>query len=278
MMKTILSKLIPTRIRRRLGRSWEYYKAYGLFNHDPLLPPANLIQVSSIENFTETGQDWANKLVAIGKLKPAHTVLDVGCGIGRVAIILTGYLTEGQYFGFDIRQDEIAWLQKNITARFPNFHFTHSNVRNTFYNPEGTTPAHEYKFPHPDSFFDLVYLTSVFTHMLPRDVEAYLREVNRVTKADGRCFASYFLLNTESKDHISRGQSSRSFNTQVGGACFSDNETVPEDALAYEEDYIRNLYYEAGFEIEQIHYGVWYKSPLLNAATDYQDIIVAKNR
>jgi ubiquinone/menaquinone biosynthesis C-methylase UbiE len=273
----MLKKLIPSRIRRKLGRRWKYYRTYGLFNRNPLLPPPDLVQVSSIENFTETGRDWANKLVKVGKLENNHGVLEVGCGIGRVAIFLTEYLTEGEYFGFDIRQDEIVWLDKNITARFPTFHFEYSNVYNAFYNPEGMILAHEYRFPYSDNFFDLVYLTSVFTHMLPRDIENYLREVKRVMKVEGRCFISYFLLNTESKEHIAQGQSSRNFGIQIEGGCFSDNVKVPEDAVAYEESYIRNLYKVVGFEIEEpIHYGVWHKSQVLNAARDYQDIIVAK--
>ncbi len=63
---------------------------------------------------------------------------------------------------------------------------------------------------HPLTF---VLLTSVFTHMLPQDMDNYLSEVARVLKPDGRCLITYFLLNPESLALIDAEESS--FNFQV---------------------------------------------------------------
>jgi len=224
-----------------------------------------------------TGKDWTNKLIKIGGLKRDHVVLDVGCGIGRVAMFLTRKITKGRYFGFDLRQDEIEWLTANITSKYPNFQFRFTNVYNAFYNKAGVILPAEYEFPYSENYFDFVFLTSVFTQMMPFDLWNYLREIKRVMKIQGRCFISYFLLNSVSKERIARGQSSRTFSNQIKISCFSDNLETPEDAVAYNEDYILSLYDKLDLKIvKQIHYGVWSKSKIFNAARDYQDIIVAK--
>lgn len=56
-------------------------------------------------------------------------MLDVGCGSGRMALPLTGYLnSEGRYAGFDISQKAIAWCQEHITSAHPNFQFEVSDI------------------------------------------------------------------------------------------------------------------------------------------------------
>lgn len=274
-----IKSIIPKRLKQLLSLLYkciQSFKVYRLHTHNSLFPPARLIRVSNIDNFEVTGKDWTNKLIKIGGLKRNHFVLDVGCGSGRVAMFLTRKITKGRYFGFDLRQDEIEWLTGNITPKYPNFHFRHSNVYNAFYNKTGVILPSEYEFPYSENYFDFVFLTSVFTHMMPFDLWNYLREIKRVMKTQGRCFISYFLLNSGSRERIALGQSSRTFSNQIKSSCFSDNLETPEDAVAYEESYILSIYDKLGLKIiRPIHYDVWSKSKILNAARDYQDIIVA---
>ncbi len=123
----------------------------------------------------------------------------------------------------------------------------------------------------------MVYLTSIFTHLMPCDVNRYLAEIHRVLKPGGKCFISYFLLNEASLGRIQEGKSSRKFALEVAPSCFTDNAEVPEDATAYSEEYILELYGEHGFTIErEIHYGRWSCDREFNATIDYQDIIVAR--
>ena len=102
--------------------------------------------------------------------------MDVGCGIGRMAVPLINYLTEvGSYDGFDIIKPNINWCMNNITPRFPHFRFQHVDIYNKHYNNTGTLQANTFSFPYPDESFNFVLLTSVFTHMLPVDLRHYLQ-------------------------------------------------------------------------------------------------------
>ena len=244
-----------------------------VFNRrNPLVPPRRLNFVGAGE-FKTGGEEFFRYFVDLGGLKPNDTILDVGCGIGRMAVPLTRYLDRsGRYEGFDIVARGIEWCNANIAPRFPAFHFTHSNVFNGNYNPAGTTPPSEYVFPYEDHVFDFVFLTSVFTHMLPHDVEHYLSEISRVTKPGGRCLLTFFLLKEDSLALIAAGKSTQDFRHAVEN-WRTTNPRHPEWAMAYPEEFTRSLLSKYGWSIaEPIHYGSWCgRAQYLS----YQDIIIA---
>ena len=127
------------------------------------------------------------------------TMSSTSVGIGRVAIPLTQYLDKDVcYEGFDIVSSGIEWCQEKITWRYPNFHFELVDLHNSYYNPSGTASASDFRFPYEDGSFDFAFSTSVFTHMLPADVEHYLAEASRVLRLGGRLLATFLLLNEES--------------------------------------------------------------------------------
>jgi hypothetical protein len=100
---------------------------------------------------------------------------------------------------------------------------------------------------------------SVFTHLLPEDMERYVSEISRVLKRGGRCFASYNLLDDESLAMIRNGQSIRRF-TRVGPQWIVDPK-VPELAVAYEREYVHDLFARHGLP-PSFHYGTWSGRPL----------------
>ena len=238
-------------------------------------PPADLF-CGAAPDFLSKGEQWVHYFAAVCGLKPDERVVDVGCGSGRVAIPLSRYLAKGTYEGFDTGLREIEWCQKHITPTAPNFRFAHANVYNLTYNPTGTIAPSEYEFPYPDADFDFIVLTSVFTHMLPRDMEHYFSEISRVLKPGGRWLATYFLLNPDSLSLIEAGTSAFDFRHDIGEYRVRDPDRH-EDALAYPEDRVRALYERFGFEIS-VDYGQWPGRDPSPTNRDGQDIVLARSK
>lgn len=246
-----------------------FESAFGL--RDELTPPRSKIFIGN-GDFKMIGDEFLQHFIGKAGLKPADKILDVGCGIGRMAVPLTRYVKEGSYEGIDIVSDGIDWCTKKITPKFPAFKFQQADVHSERYNPKGKYKASEYKFPFEDESFDFVFLTSVFTHMLPQDVDNYLSEISRVLKRDGKCLITYFLLNQESKEQIRQKRGLYSFQHALGD-CKVEHDDLPEDAVAFEEDYVRNLHGKHGLNVvDPIHYGSWCGR---SAFLSFQDIVVA---
>jgi SAM-dependent methyltransferase len=197
-------------------------------------------------------------------------VLDVGSGVGRLAVALTEYLdSTGSYDGFDVVPQEVAWCTAHVSPKFPNFRFKLADVRNQTYHPTGSTGASEYRFPYDDGCFDLVVVASVFTHMLSPDTERYLREIARVLKQGGQCFVSFYLLDDEARRNICAGISAFDFKGMVNG-CRVQREDAPEKAVAYEEDRVRALFGQSNLPITAVLRGEW-----SSTKAQLQDIVIA---
>ena len=237
-----------------------------------MIPPRTLHFVGGTD-YRGAGLEFRDLFVRYGGLKPEDRVLDVGSGIGRMAAPLTGYLAaSGEYQGFDIVRKGVVWSQKHITSRYPNFHFIHSDVKNKFYNPGGVYEASSYRFPYEDGRFDFVFLTSVFTHMFPRDLENYTREIARVLRPGGTSFITMFLLNEESQKLIDQGSSTQNFVYRLEG-CVTADANNPEASLAFDETYVRKLFAVSGLSIrEPIHPGSWCGR---QKYLSYQDLVIA---
>lgn len=223
--------------------------------------------------FKEVGEEFLKHFIELAALKPHEKVLDVGCGVGRMAVPLTTYLNEsGHYEGFDIFTDGINWCSKNISTKYPNFHFQLADIYNKQYNPQGNLKASEYKFPFENESFDFVFLVSVFTHILPEDMENYLCEIARVLKKGKRCFATFFLINKESSYLISAKKSTINFAHELGKYCVN-NQRTPEAAVGYKEEFVLGIYEKYNLKImHPVYYGSWCgRQNFLS----FQDVIIA---
>jgi len=243
----------------------------------PMVPPRSEMFVGSVEDFESSGELLVQRLTEVAGLRSDSHVLDIGCGIGRLAVALTPRLgPRGRYEGLDIVPSGIEWCTENITPHHPGFRFTLADVSNGEYNPDGAVAPTEYRLPYPDAGFDIVVLTSVFTHMLPAEKEHYLDEIARVLKPGGRCFAPYSLLTTESRRLMAAGASDTRFNHAMGPCAVVDTK-VPELAVAYEEDYVREVSERFGLSTDGgIYYGTWSgREPSARASGLSQDLVLS---
>ncbi len=248
-----------------------------LGQRDQLTPPKRLrtfIGIDSEKDFKSVGEEFFKYFVDFGRLKPYERVLDVGCGIGRMAVPIAKYLNkDGSYEGFDIYAEGINWATKSISSKFPNFHFRFIDIQNKSYNPEGKIKASDFKFPYENESFNFIFLTSVFTHMLPKELENYLSEIARVLKTNGRCLITFFLLDEESTRLIETKKSIMDFKYTLAEGLRTIDEKEAENALAYDENLIKMLYKKYGLVIEEpIKYGCWSGR---KKCLSLQDMIVA---
>ena len=225
------------------------------------------------DDFKKVGLEYRKYLIDFCGLRPDSKVLDIGSGIGRMAVPLTDYLnSQGSYDGIDIVESGVTWCQQKIHPRFANFNFHLIDVYNKTYNPGGTQKSSEYRFPFPDKSFDVIFLTSVFTHMFPDDVKNYIREIGRVLRPEGRCLITFFLLNEESMGLIGLGKDTFKFKFS-GEGYRTSNLSCPEDAIGLDEKMVRDFFRSAGLAIQEpVRYGGW--AGRTNFLT-FQDIVVA---
>lgn len=241
-----------------------------LCRRNPLTPSRRAIEYIGGSDFAEVGQHLAGITIDVGGLRSHEHVLDIGCGYGRIAVPLTRYLDSGGYDGFDISRRAIRWCRAHIAERFPNFRFTHVDVRNGHYNPGGRVDPAEFVFPCVDSSVDVVVAASVFTHLTREAARRYISESSRVLRSGGRCIASFYILDSESLEKIRTVRTEPAFRILDGSSAVQRTED-PEAAIALSEELVRTMFIESGLQVSAIHRGGWRQ----RAGVSYQDFVLA---
>ncbi len=169
-----------------------------------------------------TYAEWSRALSVAGiDLQNAGSVLDFGCGCGRVLRHLRARNASTQViYGADVDQEAIAWLNANLPGVV------------SFALPL-TAPSQI-----PDDAFDLIVSQSVFTH-LPEDIQfGWLSDLHRVTRRGGvvltsihgpKVAAEFF----RSRLEIAGADEAERFLTRynVAGFYYMQGRTLSEQAL-----------------------------------------------
>lgn len=106
-------------------------------------------------------------------LRPEQTVVDVGCGSGRLAVQLKDYLS-GRYVGLDVVPELHAYARRRCARQDWSFQTATGTV-----------------IPEPDRSADFVVFFSVFTHLTHEQTYRYLREAKRVLRPGGTIVFSF---------------------------------------------------------------------------------------
>lgn len=273
MIRRLLSPARSDALRRWVRYGFADARDALLGRRPDLVPPRRLMFMGT-PDYVAVGDEFLGHFRSVGGLEPWHRVLDVGCGIGRMARPLTAFLDErGTYDGFDVDASGVAWCRRNVAARFARFRFRHVDVRNDRYNPRGRVEPSDFRFPYGDGSFDFVFLTSVFTHMLPGDAARYLGEASRVLSAGGRCFGTWFLRTGETDRLAGEGKALLALPFELEGCRVADP-AVPGDAIAIPEDRVLAAYAAAGLEVlPPVRHGRWAGR---EEGLTFQDVVVAR--
>ena len=169
---------------------------YVLFDNTKL-PPKHLRfcgkEFRDDDYFLTSAESEARRLANFCNLSSASRVLDVGCGPGRLPIGILRLIGEVEkYRGVDVDRRVINWCRNHITKGHRGFQFVHINVRNARYNPKGNRLLKGFKLPFRDGEFDIIYLFSVFSHMIIDELEIYVSEFCRMLDPGGKLFLTGF--------------------------------------------------------------------------------------
>ncbi len=227
------------------------------------IPPSERNYVShQQDDFIGQGIEQHLRPLVREGLRPPHSLLDIGCGIGRTALPMTQYL-DGNYFGLDVNLSGIAWCHENITTRYPNFEFAVINARNPHYKHRaeyGQESATQAPWPiPPNRRFDYACAFSLFTHLTWDETQHYLRAIASKLKRGGRFVSTWFLVDEAAREGIRAGQSLRDFNIDVPGPMYTFRDATNYfKAIAYDADAVRAAADEAGLAITKFTPGGWH--------------------
>lgn len=248
----------------------EYVDDKISFQVDNLLP--YYLPGLGVGEFVEEGEELLAMLRELGKLKRSDRILDLGCGLGRVALPLQRFLGSGSYEGLDVVAEIVHWNRVNITRVSPRFHFRHLDVRSTSYNPEGAMEPAAMELPYDDGVFTFAFATSLFSHLLADATLRYLAELARVLRPRRRAVLTFFLLDDATRRKAERGETDLPLPHRWERGLLGDAER-PEDAVAYDEEWLFERIEESGFRLERVARGRWSGH---RDAPSYQDVVVLR--
>jgi SAM-dependent methyltransferase len=160
-----------------------------------------------------------------------HSVLDFGCGCGRLARQLIQQRPRPQrYLGLDLHAGMIRWCTENLTPHAEGFIFQHHDVFYPGFNPGDGKPLHA-AVPAGDDDFTLAMAVSVFTHLTQGQTEAYLAELSRVLAPGGTLVSTWFLFDKRGFPMMQEDQNALFINEyDVRNAVIYDRNWVRETA------------------------------------------------
>jgi SAM-dependent methyltransferase len=241
---------LPARLLRRLlkvirlavpGRGSVRHRGY-------VLPPPEMrnrmcgSEYASNDFFLDSGSAEARRLMTRLAYTGNSHVVEIGSGLGRLAIGLLREAGSVQYWGFDASKPWIAWCRKHIERSHPSFRFVHVDIENELYNPAGTTLGDDFRFPLADGHADIVYMWGVFTNMRLNDARIYISEISRLLRNGGRAFLTAFVEKNVEPESVN----------PVG---YVDYECkVPLHVVRYAQDVLFSMFAEHGLTVEEFAY------------------------
>jgi SAM-dependent methyltransferase len=175
----------------------------------------------SDEEWARSGRSTADDIAAETRLTAADTVLDIGCGAGRVGVHVVPRCRT--WIGADVSRQMLAHAQQALGGA--------ANVELVHLTGDGLPAS-------LDGRVDVVYCTTVFMHLEEWDRYRYVQGAFRALKPGGRLYVDSFSLLSpdgwalfeqmaalppkERPPHISKASTPQELRTFVEKAGFTD--------------------------------------------------------
>ena len=193
------------------------------------------------DDFIKAGKRDVNHLIDYCELTKESSLLEVGCGPGRLPIgLISVFGSFKDYLGVDINLGRITWCKNFLEKEYDGLRFSHLNIANDRYNPTGTVEQKQVSFPVDDASIDCIYLYSVFSHLFEPDIRLNLHEFSRVLKPTGRVFLTAFVDPDATKDVEENP-------TSFGKLKWEG----PLHCILFRQDFFEQILFDCGFHIEK---------------------------
>lgn len=209
------------------------------------LPPVSMIAGDGNEvALLNAGMSLLDLPRRLGLWSPDRSVVDLGCGNGRLAY---GLLQKGQrapYFGVDTVIERVDWLRFNLLLWLPD----ESNI---------TLMDGGVAIPWPSWEPGLVVMHELSTRSRPDELRMLLNCLGERLPGDATACLSLFLLNKESRDLHMRKRSAMCFASLPSSDEIFVEASTPAGLVAHDEGWLHEQFKNSGLKVDTILYGGW---------------------
>lgn len=239
------------------------------------LPPLeymNIIGSATAQHYRNNMKILFEEICVRSRITSSSSVIDLGCGCGRLSTPMIKYLASGKFWGYDVWEDGINWclahLRRNDCQKF-----VHLNASDNYYfsDNSASTLKNRFRFNEvSDNSIDLVYAISVFTHLKHDDCISYISEISRVLKPKGLAYLTFFVLDSFFFDF----RNSTGIHTAINPdpSCKYQTAYSGQDFFAgITRDYLEEVISSNSLHLLTFETGSWAQKPGSNR---YQDLAI----
>lgn len=195
-------------------------------------------------------------------------ILDLGCGVGRSSAPFADYLnSKGRLVGVDVVESMIDFCKRVIGSRYQNAHFFACGTPDSYLRAAQSAnlkalPSVE-DVLNAEGPFDLVLAFSVFTHLLPEEMESYFALFDRIVAPDGRLVLTFYFLDQWTRTAIKTRMIPQLLAPDTPGdipelgRVYFASPSNPRSAVAIDLDDALHMAEPHGFQPDRVVFGQW---------------------
>ena len=271
-----VASVLPPSLRRAISGALLDFRALPARLADPKRrdEPWQICHNVGGGDYWQIGENIVSDLKKYAGLSPCDSVLDIGCGTGQVAWPLAHFIEpSGYYLGFDVSKRGIQAARRRVSRLRADFDFIAVDVANREYRTSGAIQEDQFRFPSADDCFDLVFATSVFTHMPIASVIRYIMESARVLKPGGTFYFTAYVITDHRREQLANGEGTLAFKPSINGSMVVDPK-APDRAIGHPLEGFLAAIEEAGLLLpEPVRLGTWLGPASYDGG---QDLFVAR--